>query len=331
MKVLGFGRFALTSCVAAAMLCGCGVLQPPMGTTGAMPQTSAIAMQADRGKSWMLPGAKNDDLLYVSKLTKVLIYSYPSDKVVGLVTGFEYATGLCSDRDGNVWVTDSQTSEISEFAHGGTKPIAILSDAQEPTGCAVDPRSGDLAVANYADNVFVYPHGRGNPGVYTAPDLYFMQFCSYDGSGNLFVDGYRDRRGLAPVGILKLSYGDTRLQRFEVGPKRNLHSAGPLQWDGRSVVMGYAGKPNNKIYRISDLGSTGKITKRIELAVPAGGYIPGDLPFVLNGGKIIGAYEVYPERYYIAWWLYPRGGTAVKEFEVHGKYFPAGLALSVAP
>jgi hypothetical protein len=48
-------RYALSSCIAVALLTGCGGSQPPIGAPGAMPQASAIAMHADRGKSWMLP------------------------------------------------------------------------------------------------------------------------------------------------------------------------------------------------------------------------------------------------------------------------------------
>jgi phospholipase C len=41
MKHLAFGRIALSSCVAAAMLAGCGASQPPIGAPGAMPQRAA--------------------------------------------------------------------------------------------------------------------------------------------------------------------------------------------------------------------------------------------------------------------------------------------------
>ena len=112
-------------------------------------------------------------------------------------------------------MTDSQRSQISEYAHAGTKPIAHVSDDNEPTSCAIDLLNGDLAVANYADNVSVFPHASGNPVVYTAPDFYNMQFCSYDASGNLYLDGNRGtHQGFEPAAMLWLSYGSTRLQRF---------------------------------------------------------------------------------------------------------------------
>lgn len=49
--------------------------------------------------------------------------------------------GLCSDVSGKVWiVSDSASPVIIEYAHGGTTPIATLSDPDgQPEGCAVDP------------------------------------------------------------------------------------------------------------------------------------------------------------------------------------------------
>ncbi len=318
--------------IGVAMLGGCGGSQPPT----AMPQTSAGATHAGSGESWMLPEAKSKDLLYVSKLTRVLVYAYPTaKKVVGNLTGFDDASGLCSDRSGDVWVTDFQKSQVSEYAHGGTEPIAVLSDENDPIGCAVDPKSGDLAVANYADNVSIYAPGSGNPIIYTAPDFYFMEFCSYDGSGNLFIDGYRGtHEGHERSTILELSYGGTRLQRFKLEgrPRTKLRFPGGMQWDGKSLVVGYAGKYDSELYRISNLGRFGKITKRVTLTAPDGGFIPGEAPFVLYKGYIIGAYNVGTTQISnIAFWPYPGGGAAIKEFKVRGKYYPAGLALSVAP
>ena len=84
------GRYALSSCVAAAMLAGCGGSQPPIGVLGAAPQTSAVARHADRGKSWMLPEAKSKDLLYVSTSDSVYVFSYPKGTLVGTLTGFDY-------------------------------------------------------------------------------------------------------------------------------------------------------------------------------------------------------------------------------------------------
>jgi hypothetical protein len=57
--------------IAATLLAGCGGSQPP----GAIAQTSVIAVQGERGKSWMLPEAKNEALLYTSTEKGVYITS----------------------------------------------------------------------------------------------------------------------------------------------------------------------------------------------------------------------------------------------------------------
>jgi hypothetical protein len=58
MRVSHLGRYALGVCAAVAMLAGCGGSKLPIGASGAVPQAPAIAAHADRGTSWMLPGAK---------------------------------------------------------------------------------------------------------------------------------------------------------------------------------------------------------------------------------------------------------------------------------
>jgi hypothetical protein len=124
-----------------------------------MPQTSAIATHASRGKWRMLPGAKSEDLLYVPDDDvpgELLAFSYPHGGLVGeVMLPADYPLGLCSDGSGHVFVTTSGTdaqSYIYEYPHGGTQPIATLTDPGLANGCAVDARSGNLAVTNYASS-----------------------------------------------------------------------------------------------------------------------------------------------------------------------------------
>jgi hypothetical protein len=49
MKRSVYSGYALSWCVTAAMLAGCGGSQPPIGAPGAMPQTSWITTHVDRG------------------------------------------------------------------------------------------------------------------------------------------------------------------------------------------------------------------------------------------------------------------------------------------
>src|SRR5262249_47577682 len=157
-----------------AILAGCGGSQPPIAAPGAMPQTSAIATHAAGRKSWILPEAKKRKLLYVAdaQTADVYVYEYPNGKLVGTLTGFQEAQGECADAKGDVFITVpspySASSEILEYAHGGTEPIATFSDpgyGEEPWSCAVDPTTGNLAVTNvdfshyYSSNLVVYPYG----------------------------------------------------------------------------------------------------------------------------------------------------------------------------
>ncbi len=115
------------------VLTGCGGSQPPIGAPGAIPQ-SRVATHAERGGAWMLPEAKSEDLIYVSSpdyyppsyTSNVYVYAYPSGTLVGTFTGFDNVGGLCSDADGNVWVTNAVSYDsggyVYEYGHGATNP-----------------------------------------------------------------------------------------------------------------------------------------------------------------------------------------------------------------
>ena len=48
MRTQTLSRYALYSCVATALLAGCGGSQPPIGAPGAMPRSSALGTNARR-------------------------------------------------------------------------------------------------------------------------------------------------------------------------------------------------------------------------------------------------------------------------------------------
>ncbi|MFY9737602.1 MAG: hypothetical protein WAK11_00990, partial [Candidatus Cybelea sp.] len=163
MKLSDFRRYALSSCVAIAMLAACGGSQPPIGAPGAMPLTTAVATRADRGKSWMFPQAKSEDLLYISDISTdtVLVYSYKTRAQLGQLTGFGEPYGQCVDASGDIWITDVADRVVDEYAHGGSTPLKQLSASLgEPVGCSVSP-NGDLAVSS--DSSLQAPKQRALP------------------------------------------------------------------------------------------------------------------------------------------------------------------------
>ena len=259
MKSLNPSRYALTSCVAIALLAGCGGSQPPIGAPGATLQSRTIATHADRGKSWMLPEAKSEDLLYAaderagskSSPGGVDVFSYPRGKLVGVLLGFDTPMGECVDAAGDVYVTNYGTGNIVEYAHGGSTPINTLYvDGGNPLGCSVDSRTGNLAVSYQGGNLAVWTSAQGTPTIYNAP--YQLGYCGYDSNGNLFVNSTSDN-----VALLELPVGSGSLRIVSLNKKLSRY-AGQVQWDGKYVTLQELHWPST-IYRVEVSGSTGTI------------------------------------------------------------------------
>lgn len=102
---------------------------------------------------------------------------------------------MCVDSKQNIYVTDDSVGgaeAVFEYAHGGTVPIRIFGVGGYPEDCAIDPTTGDLAVTVFVFNgefVAIFRKARGKPSVYTDTGFGFMNACTYDSNGNLFVDG----------------------------------------------------------------------------------------------------------------------------------------------
>ena len=178
-SLLGLLLLALTSLLTA---CGGSTpLQPGFG----VPANGARVAPASRRSSWVAPDAKRDDLLYISDLTDqvVSMYSYPRGRLKGQITGFFNPEGLCVDKSGNVWVVNDTSDgihQITEYAHGGTTPIANLNDPNgNVNGCSIDPTSGDLAVTSFfgatgnQGSVSIYRGAKGGPVDFVAPNIYY--------------------------------------------------------------------------------------------------------------------------------------------------------------
>lgn len=175
-----FWRFAL-SIGAAALLAGCGASQPPIGAPGAMPQLRPVLMATVHRR----------DLLYVSSDLATNVYTYPHGKLVSALGG---STGvICSNAAGDVFLSQVNVDVIDEFQHGRSTPIAQLSEPfSSPQSCSADRISGKLAVVSSAgEGVAIFRPAKRHhwhlPRLYPLPEYLFS--CSYDASGDLFIDG----------------------------------------------------------------------------------------------------------------------------------------------
>jgi sugar lactone lactonase YvrE len=279
-----------------------------------------------RGSTWMSPLAKSEDLLYVadSYNSVVDVYSYPQGKQVGTLAGFNLPQGECSDDEGDVFITNTNTSQIIEYAHGGSTPIAVLGDSHEnPVGCAVDPKTGTLAVTNLTANgyggsgsVALYKNARGTPRLYFDPDIYFMFFCGYDNKGDLFVDGQHFGGGGQGFQLAELLPHESTFRNIAMPVVVDF--PGGVQWDGSDVAVG--DQAADVIYRVRVTGLTASIIGTTSLA---GGL--DVVQFWKQGKVVVGPDSLAGDA---PFWRYPEGGSPIKT--IAGLAGPEGATVSLA-
>jgi hypothetical protein len=270
----------------------------------------------------MAPDAKTNNLLYVSQGgssdNTVYVYAYPSGKPEGMLTGFHDPRGLCVDQAGDVWVTNYATNEIIEYAHGGTSPIATLTDESFgfTTGCAVDKKTGNLAATSvgtsFPGDVEIFKQAQGAPTAYSDPAIRSFVFCGYDGNDNLFVDG---KTGSGGFQLDKLGKGKTSFT--EVTLNQSFNAPGGVQWRSGSLAVG--DEAIGVIYQFSIKGTTGTETGNTPLT---GSSTVNQ--FWIQGKTVIGPSFNSSSTLF---WSYPAGGVAKKTI---ASPYPFGSTVSLA-
>jgi hypothetical protein len=340
MKLWGSRGYVLSTSVALA-LAGCDGSQAPIGAPGAVPQSRAIDTHAARARSWMLREAKGDDLVYVSASSgDVYIYSYPGLKEVGTITGLNANNtfGECSDNKGDVFVATNsaqRTGTIVEFTHGGTEPIAELSDPGYAWGCSVDPMTGNLAVSNYSDasnpsgggsgDLAVYANAQGPPTMYYSTSIASLWYCGYDDGGNLFADG----KGGSPGLFFELAKGSSSITEIALSGV-TIAAPGAVQWDGKQMTLAtdpYKPGPG-VVYRLTLSGSSGTAVGTTELRSTKNRH--GDTQSWIQSHSILGINYGNFSKSDVGSWKYPAGGKPLKSSSMVGDQL-VGLTVSVAP
>jgi sugar lactone lactonase YvrE len=285
----------------------------------------ATPLRRDRRRSWMATALSNSDLLYVSDIgtDDVYVYDYGNDALVGTLTGFDEPQGECGDASGNIWIANTKASKMVEYAHGGTSPIATISDPGEyPVGCAVDPTTGNLAVTNIYTTVgahgdlLIYTGPRRTPLRYTDSTFYDYYFCGYDPKGSLFVDGENNTGAFE---FAKLPAGTSTFTNLTLD--KTVYFPGGIQWVGKDVAVGdqgYLDESLSAIYRVRLSGGHGTILTT--------GYLTGAedvAQFSIRGGHVVGPDQ---DLRFTGIWHYPLGGRTIKTID--GQSEPVGSAIS---
>jgi DNA-binding beta-propeller fold protein YncE len=216
MKSLDFGCYVLTSCVAVAMLAGCGGSQPPIGaplTVAKGSQSREILKPSSLTPTYKVSGP----LLYVANVglnvTPLTIYNANADNPKPIATiskDIDNSLGACMDGDGTLYVTNypnSGTGWVSEYALGRTKLLRVITKGiGEPAFCTIDA-SGNLWVTNPAlDDVAQYLKGSKTPHATITKGLVYPTGIAIDHAGNLYVANFEP-------------YGTSNIQVYAPGSK----------------------------------------------------------------------------------------------------------------
>lgn len=309
---------------AAALLSACtanAVRSVPVAST------DAIRVK-DLRQSWMDPSAKSQTLIYISDAEPgagtVYVFSYPALKLVGELTGLVQPLGECADAAGDVWIVDYSTSVISEYAHGATKAKATLKDVnRRPYSCAVDPKSGDLAVANIfgpgygPGGLSIYHGARGRPRFYVARSLYESYFVAYDANGHVYVDG-----------LTQLYNGVFAIAKFESNKFTKLTLNHSIEYPGGVAVVGSKVNVGDQTYdanvvdQFAFKGSKGTLVG----STPLTGASDVRQYAILNAALIAGNGSYQSASGLV--FNYPKGGSPRKKFGIGTFQVPFGTAIS---
>lgn len=313
--------------LAGALIASC-TSQSVTPSSAAMPQSSAMRF----GRQ-----ASAAALLYVSNAdSEVTVYTYPGGTLQTVLTGFEKPMGLCTDKAGDVYITDATAQTIVEYAHGGTTPIQTLDDApDDPYACSVDPKSGALAVADnngyYEEgDIAIWAHATGTPTRYTDPALYQATGCVYDSRGNLLASGVPQGSSYA-AHFAWMPHGSAKFTNLIVpGPytDRGFYAVG-IGWDGQYFTI-----DDYSVYRILVTHGLAYYAGRVSLTYPEGSGEGGPFAFYYQHGKataVVAGISSDEQSYGqgVAIWNYPAGGDATATI-THGLDKPFGVAISVA-
>ena len=314
-------RCAVGTWLAATQFAGCGS-QPQVAPSGWVQRDVRLfgnlspALHPDQGPSWMDPDAvSRTRLLYVTDATAGDAYaiSLPSGKLVGKLTGFNQPLGDCVDTSGDVFIAVSQSAQIREYKHGARQAFKVLDDSgYYPLGCSFDPTTGNLAVTNIIGNgngsepgnVAIYKNARGTPKYYADPSIHQYGYCSYDGQGNLYIDGITPPSDNPQVA--ELPKGSATFTNITLNQNLGGNNVSALLWDGTTLAV--ASQDSAVIYQFQISGSSAKEVGSTQLrgsSAVSAFWIENATLYAPVYANSVGSVNVYP---------YPAGGKPSKKY-----------------
>jgi hypothetical protein len=170
------------------------------------PTIARISHEPVTTASFMDPTAAGKPLIFVSDAADGVIDIYPqagkNKKMVGQITGLTQPQGITTDRKGDLYVANTNSSDVLVYAPPYTgAPKMTISDAHEfPADVAVSS-AGVVAITNLCNsptcrldtgNVLLYAKG-STKSCATVSDSAFnftrVMFAEFDRKGVLYIDG----------------------------------------------------------------------------------------------------------------------------------------------
>ncbi len=348
MKSLRCAIGVLAAPALAGILAGCGGATSQLAPTQAAPAVQPLLYPATNpqrvlarlrggpaahvatGRSWMSRAAKNGGLLYVANSMEqsVNVYSFVRWKPFGELLGFGEPITMCVDGAQDVYVTDLAGARVVEYAHGAITPTRVLADHHGlPVACAIDLKTGDLAVSNSnpvtpsspPGNVIVYHDAKGTPIKYMALGFQNYFFVGYDNNDNLFLDG---ENASSKMLLAELPAGKSAFKA--ITPNQPINFPGGVAWDGEYLAVG--DQSSNTIYQFKVAHSRARVQGSTMLD-GAGDvlqlWFTGSSSTHPQATAVIGAdYDGDA----VDKWDYPAGGSPLKT--ISGLDKPAGVVVS---
>lgn len=300
---------------ATGSLFGCGgqpVSVPmPAGATAIRPASNNGSLAHDVGR----------ELLYVVSNSGVNVYTYPKDKLLGSLGSS--GNSVCTNREGDVFLTTGSGQTVIEYAHGSVIPKVTLNDPYYTGPCSVDPVSGSVAVTAFNGLVVIFPHNKRNgwrfAKIYTISNA-SASFPAYDPNGNLFVDG--DSYGSGHFALEELPKGGDAFATISLN--QHITGAGGIQWDGNYLAIASGDAQSKRpvvIYWFAISGSSGTLIGSTRLSHSYGG-----AQYLIQGARVLGQY-VNPYYNGVAIWRYPHGGMPIRTFAPQTEAFSEVVSL----
>lgn len=303
---------ALSAVGIATLLFGCGA----QGST--VPTSSSAQLRMHRASG------SEQEYLYVAEhnwytgVGQTQIFSLPSGKVVGVISNFGT---MCEDTVGNVYIVSQPTvtsapSSISKYAPASTTATEQVTfpSGVYGTDCSIDSTTGKIAVSGvshpssstYLSWLGIYSKLSRKPKLYSNTLMDYFGWCGYDGSGNLYLNGFGSPNHYPPMAT-ELPKSATTFSDFK---KPSYLVDGPIQWDGSYITSGLgrsAGKKQPRIiYQLTVSGSSVNVAGEVYLN-HFGGFQPQY--FSIQRGMVAEAFGKPQVRNTIGLWHYPQGGS----------------------